>query len=57
MSSRDGIVARYVAAHYGKAYRLAYSRHVRKNMDFFVVYDREPDQLATLSAKIVVTIR
>jgi len=57
ISSRDGIVGRYVNAYYGKAYRLAYSRNLRKNLDFFIVYDSEPAQLAKLSAKIVMTIQ
>jgi uncharacterized protein DUF5916 len=57
ISSRHGIVTRYVTADYGKAYRLGYSRNVRKNLDFFAVYDREPDRQAKLSAKIVMTIQ
>lgn len=57
LSSRDGIVARYVKADYGNSYRLAYSRNLRKDLDFFIVYDREPEQPARLSAKIVMAIQ
>jgi hypothetical protein len=57
ITSRHGIVTRYVSADYGQAFRLAYSHHVRKNLDFFAVHDREPNQQAKLSAKIVITIQ
>ncbi len=57
ISSRDGVVARYVKADNGNAYRLAYSRNLRKDMDFFVVYDHAPEQAARLSAKIVVVVQ
>lgn len=57
ISPKHSIVGRYITADYGTATRLAYSMHVRKNVDFFLVYDRNPDQLARLSAKIVVTLQ
>jgi hypothetical protein len=57
ISSRQSLVGRFIDAYYGKAYRLAYSLHVRRNMDFFVVYDRQPQALAKFSVKIVMTFQ
>jgi Domain of unknown function (DUF5916) len=57
ISKRQSIAGRYVTADSGEAYRLAYALNLRKNLDFFLVYDREPVQLATLSAKILLTIQ
>lgn len=57
ITSHQTLLARYITAFYGNAYRLAYSIQVRKNVDFFVVYDRVPDALARISAKIVMTFQ
>jgi hypothetical protein len=57
ISKRQSIAGRYVTADSGEAYRLAYALNLRKNLDFFLVYDREPVQLATLSAKIILTVQ
>jgi hypothetical protein len=57
ITGRQSIVARMITAHYGKAYRVAYSLQARKNVDFFLVYDREPEQLAKLSVKAVMTFQ
>jgi hypothetical protein len=54
---RQSIVGRYMNASYGKAYQLAYSQHVRQNVDLFLAYDRQPAQLAAPSAKIVITLQ
>lgn len=57
ITPRQSLVARYITAYYGDAYRLAYSLKVRKNVDFFAVYDREPALPAQVSAKIVMTFQ
>lgn len=57
ITSTQTLVARYIDAFYGNAFRLAYSMHVRKNMDFFVVYDRQPAALARFSTKVVMTFQ
>jgi hypothetical protein len=57
ISSRQGLVGRFITADHGEAYRLAYSLHVRRNADFFLVYDHEPDQSARFSAKLVMTFQ
>jgi hypothetical protein len=57
VTNRQSIVGRYVNASYGKAYRLAYSQNVRKNVDFFLAYDRQPAQVAAVSAKIVMAFQ
>jgi len=57
ISPTQSIVSRYITAFYGHAYRLAYALNVRKNVDFFAVYDQEPDQRSSLSAKIVMTFQ
>ena len=57
ITPRQGIVGRYINAFYGNAYRLAYSASVRKNVDFFAVYDQEPNVPVRLSAKVVMTIQ
>lgn len=57
ITPRHGVAARYITADYGSATRLAYSLHARKNVDFFVVYDRAPDQLARFSTKVVMTFQ
>jgi hypothetical protein len=54
ITPRQSVATRYVTAYYGSSYRLAYSLNVRKNVDFFAVYDREPALAAQLSAKIVI---
>jgi len=51
------VVARYITAFYGDAYRLAYTVHVRKNADVFVVYDREPMLPVRVSAKLLMTFQ
>jgi hypothetical protein len=57
VTSRQSIVGRYINASYGKAYQLTYSQNVRKNVDCFLVYDRQPAQVAAVSAKIVMAFQ
>jgi hypothetical protein len=57
ISSRQAIGGRYVTGDFGEAYRLAYALNLRKNLDFFLVYEHEPVQLETLSAKILLTLQ
>jgi hypothetical protein len=47
------IAGRYINAYYGDSYRLAYVWRLSKNMDFFAVYDREPERKTQLSAKLL----
>jgi hypothetical protein len=57
ITPQHSVAARYIRADYGSATRFAYTLHARKNVDFFVVYDRNPDELARISAKIVMTFQ
>ena len=52
-----GVVGRYIRADYGTATRFAYTFHARKNVDFFMVYDRNPMTRANISAKVVMTFQ
>ena len=56
ITSRMTLVGRYINSEFGDAYRLAYSLNVAKNMDFFLVYDRDVLQPVKLSAKLVMTL-
>jgi hypothetical protein len=53
ITKHDGIVMRYISANGDDYFRLAYSRQVRKGIDIFAVYDKEPANPAKISAKIV----
>lgn len=57
ITPRHSVVGRYIRADYGSATRFAYTFHARNNVDFFVVYDRNPNELARLSAKVVMTFQ
>jgi hypothetical protein len=57
ITPRHSVLGRYIRADYGSATRFAYTFHARKNVDFFVVYDRNPNELARLSAKVVMTFQ
>ena len=57
ITPRHNVVARYIRADYGSATRFAYTFRMRKNIDFFAVYDRNPNELARVSAKVVMTFQ
>jgi hypothetical protein len=54
ITPRHTVTARYINAYYGDAYRLAYTWHVRDNIDFFAVVDKFAGEETTASAKLVV---
>ncbi len=49
------VAGRYINAYYGNAYRAVYAWRVRRNLDFFAVYDHSPGLQAQLSAKVLMT--
>ena len=56
ITRQDGIVFRYISANHADSFRAGYSRHVRKGLDIFVVYDKEAFQHAQFSVKFVMAI-
>ena len=56
ITRQDGIVFRYISANQADSFRAGYSRHVRKGLDIFVVYDKEAFQHAQFSVKFVMAI-
>jgi hypothetical protein len=53
ITSQDTIVMRYISASGEDFFRFAYSRQVRRGMDIFAVYDKEPPNPAKISLKLV----
>ena len=51
-----GLYARYIWSDDNRYYRLAYTWHIRKNIDLFAVYDKQPDEDASISAKLLVSL-
>lgn len=55
ITSEDGVATRYILADGQTFLRFAYRRQVRKGLDIFAVYDREPGSATKLSFKLVWT--
>ena len=51
-----GLYARYIWSDDNRYYRLAYTWHIRKNVDLFAVYDKEPEADASISAKLLMSL-
>jgi hypothetical protein len=50
------LYARYIWSSDDNFYRVAYTWRIRKNVDLFVVYDKQPGADASISAKLLVTL-
>lgn len=53
ITPEQGIVGRIIDSNFGRSLRLAYRRQVRTGVDTYLVYDREPNQQASISLKLV----
>jgi hypothetical protein len=53
ITSQDGIAMRYIFSDGDPYFRFAYNRQVRKGIDIFAVYDKEPDSPTRFSLKLV----
>jgi hypothetical protein len=56
VTPRHALYTRYIWSDDDNEYRLAYTWHIRKNVDLFAVYDKEPEEDASISAKLLVTL-
>lgn len=56
ITPRQAVAIRYIDAYYGKGLFLAYTQHVRKNMDMIAVIDKQPELPVKLSVKLVLTV-
>jgi hypothetical protein len=56
VTPQHALYARYIWSDDDDYYRLAYTWHIRKNIDLFAVYDKEPDADASISAKLLVSL-